>query len=391
MNTHNSNGVTQVPLLDVNRSNAPILDEINDAIQSILVSGRFVGGPDIQKLEEAMAEVCCARFGIACASGSDALLLALMALGVKSGDEVIVPSFTFFASVSCITRLGARPVFVDIDPLTFNLDVNKINALITPQTRGIIPVHLFGRCADMTEINRIAQRHNLFVVEDVCQSIGATHAGQSAGSIGDVGCFSFYPTKNLGGFGDGGLITTNDEKLAASMRLYANHGMNPRYYHKVIGINSRLDTLQAAGLIVKLKYLHDWTVARRENSRRYRQLFVQHNLVGKFDLPADDSRGTHVWNQFTIRVRDLSRDEFRNELAKRKVGTEVYYPVPMHLQECFSYLGYKAGDLPETERAANQVISLPNFPGLTQKEQEYVVRCCAEICDSSAHPRRKAS
>ncbi len=383
--------VNQVPLLDVCRDNDLILNEIAQAISAVLLTGRFIGGPDCQELERSIARQCGANHAVGCASGSDALLLTMLALGIGEGDEVLVPSFTFFATVSAVTRVGAIPVFVDIDPTTYNLDPKLIEAAITSRTKAIIPVHLFGQCADMTSIMKIARQHNLFVVEDVAQSIGASHAGQLAGSIGDAGCLSFYPTKNLGGLGDGGMITANDQLLADRIRLYANHGMSPRYHHQVVGINSRLDTIQAAGLNIKLKHLQQWTTQRQENAQRYRRLFAQFGLSDWIGLPSEDQLGNHVWNQYTIRIRHGNRDEFRSELSKRQIGAEVYYPIPMHQQACFRYLGYKNGALPQTELAASQVLSLPIFPSLTEQEQEYVVRSISEIVETTSLSRRQAS
>ena len=265
-----------VPLLDVGRGNQPLKEQLLAAVSAVLDSGQFVGGPDCQMLEQALAQYCGTKFAVGCASGSDALLLALMAIGVGEGDEVIVPSFTFFATASCVTRLGAKPVFCDIDPVTFNLDTNLIEDLITYKTKAIIPVHLFGQCCDMEPLLQLASGRNLRVIEDCAQSIGATYRGRQSGSLGDVGCFSFYPTKNLGGFGDGGVITTDDADLADRIRLLANHGMRPRYHHQEIGLNSRLDSLQAAMLNVKLKHLQRWTLDRQQNAQRYHELMLAH-------------------------------------------------------------------------------------------------------------------
>jgi dTDP-4-amino-4,6-dideoxygalactose transaminase len=312
-----------------------------------------------------------------------------MALDVGEGDEVIVPSFTFFATASAVWRLGARPVFVDIDPATFNLDPSRIEDAITPLTRAIIPVHLFGQCADMQAIHDIAARHNLHVIEDVAQAIGAAFAGRPAGSLSAVGCFSFYPTKNLGGFGDGGMLTTHEAAIAQRLRLFAGHGMSPRYYHQVVGINSRLDTIQAAVLNVKLTQLATWTARRAENAARYQRLLTS-ALRGAEGvvLPACDPRCTHVWNQFTIRLPAGRRDAVKAQLAAVGIGTEVYYPVPLHLQKCFQSLGYGLGSLPQTERAAREVLSLPIYPELTAREQEIVVERLAAIL---ASPLAKAA
>jgi len=359
-----------IPLLDVGRGNGPLREEILAAVAEVIDSGRFLHGPDVKKLEEEIAGISGARHAIGCASGSDALLLALMALEVGAGDEVIVPSFTFFATASAAWRLGAKPVFVDIDRATFNLDAQKIEAAITPATKAIVAVHLFGQCADMDAIQAIARRHGIAVIEDAAQSLGAGYQGQGAGSIGQLGAISFYPTKNLGGFGDGGMITTNDDQLADRVRLYAAHGMQPRYYHHVVGINSRLDTIQAAVLRVKLRRLAEWTQKRQANAARYQQWL---RGIPGIELPPAAPQCEHVWNQYTIRVLGGRRDWLREQLTRRGVGTEIYYPVPLHLQECFRSLGYQLGSLPETELAAAEVLSLPIYPELSLDEQERVV------------------
>lgn len=365
--------VNNVPLLDVNRGNAPLREEFVEALTRVVDSGRFLFGPDVQQLERSIAERCGAQHAIACASGSDALLLALLALDIGDYDEVIVPSFTFFATASAVTRVGATPVFVDIEPATFNLDPACVKAAITSRTKAIIPVHLFGQCADMTSILALGKAHNIAVVEDAAQAIDAKHGGQAAGSMGDIGCFSFYPTKNLGGMGDGGLLTTNDAQLAERLRLFAAHGMNPRYHHKVIGINSRLDTLQAAILNVKLQHLQEWTEARTANAQRYDEGFTSAGLHHSIGLPIALSGNDHVWNQYTIRVPHGQRAAVKQRLADQGVGSEIYYPIPLHQQECYRSLGYRAGSLPETERAAAEVLSLPIFPELTAAEQETVI------------------
>jgi dTDP-4-amino-4,6-dideoxygalactose transaminase len=365
--------VNQVPLLDVNRGNAPLRDEFIEALTRVVDSGRFLFGQDVHELERSIAERCGVEHAIACASGSDALLLALLALDIGDYDEVIVPSFTFFATASAVTRVGATPVFVDIDPITFNLDPARVKEAITPRTKAIIPVHLFGQCADMTSIMAIARAHNVAVIEDAAQAIDARHAGQVAGSMGDIGCFSFYPTKNLGGMGDGGMMTTNDARLAERLRLFAAHGMNPRYHHKVIGINSRLDSMQAAVLNVKLRHLNQWTAARAANAERYKKSFAAAGLQHAVGLPVALPTNDHVWNQYTIRVPNGQRNVVKQRLADQGVGTEIYYPIPLHLQECYRSLGYRPGSLPETERAAAEVLSLPIFPELTAAEQDAVV------------------
>ncbi len=383
--------IQNVPLLDVNRDNAPILNEIHEAISAVTESGWFIGGPACKELEKNIAEYSGAEFAIGCASGSDALLLPLLAHEIGPGDEVIVPSFTFFASVSAITRLGATPVFIDIEHDSFNLNPELIEELITENTKAIIPVHLFGQCANMTEILPIAEAHNLFVLEDAAQAIGASHQNHGAGSMGNAAAFSFYPTKNLGGLGDGGMVTCNDEQLAERIRCLANHGMKPRYYHQMVGVNSRLDSYQAAGLNVKLKYLDEWTKNRQINAQRYEKLFLDAELQSLIELPEDDWQGNHVWNQYTIRIKDDSRDTIREQMKEMGVGTEVYYPVPVHAQECYQHLQVSDESLPVTMRAAQQVLALPIFPGLTEAEQVRVVHCLATALNSQASTLRKAS
>jgi dTDP-4-amino-4,6-dideoxygalactose transaminase len=363
-----------VPLLDVQRQYQTIRREVTQAIELVCDSGRFVLGPDCEQLEQALAHYCQVPHAVACASGSDALLLALMANEIGPGDEVLMPSYTFFATASAASRLGAKPVFVDIEPTTFNLNPRLLESLITPATKAIIPVHLYGQCADMRAIMAIARRHLLPVIEDAAQAIGAEFEGRRAGSWGDMGCLSFYPTKNLGGFGDGGLLTAHDATLADRLRLLRGHGMQPRYHHQVVGINSRLDSLQAAVLNVKLPHLESWTRARQTNAQRYGELFASHKLDRILGLPLVAPGCRHVWNQYIVRVPDGRRDALREHLTKQKIGTEIYYPIPLHLQECFRSLGYSQGTLPESERAAAETLALPIFAELTAAEQQTVVR-----------------
>ncbi|MCE9629565.1 MAG: DegT/DnrJ/EryC1/StrS family aminotransferase [Planctomycetia bacterium] len=368
-----------VPLLALDRQYAVLREQIREAINRVCDSGRFVLGPDVAELEAELAKSLDVPHVISCASGSDALLLALMALGIGAGDEVIVPSYTFFATASAVTRLGAVPIFADIDPVTYLIDPRDIEKKISSRTRAIVPVHLFGRTADMDAIGPIAAKAGLPIVEDAAQSILSTWRGRCSGSLGDVGCFSFYPTKNLGGAGDGGFLTTTRDDVAKSLRLLRVHGMEPRYYHEVIGINSRLDSIQAAVLRVKLPHLDSWTTGRQVNAGRYQEIFAEYDLAGRVAVPGDEPRGRHVWNQFVIRVLDDSRDALRAHLAKHGVGTEIYYPVPLHLQKCFAHLGWAKGDLPETERAAEQTLALPIFPELETAEQRTVVARIAEF------------
>ena len=366
-----------VPLLDLKAQYLGIKAEVMSAIEAVCDEQGFVLGPRLVAFEEATAQYIGSRYAIGCASGSDALLLSLMAMGVKAGDEVITIPFTFFATAGAISRLGAKPVFVDIQRDTFNIDPTLIERAITPRTKAIILVHLFGQCADMAAINQTAKRKNIYVIEDACQAIGASQGDKRAGVLGDTGCFSFFPSKNLGGFGDGGLITTNDKALADSMAMLRVHGSQVRYLHEAIGFNSRLDALQAAILQVKLKYLDQWTEGRRRNAGRYQQLFAQTKLVDRVQLPPTVAGNFHVYNQYTIRAE--KRDELRTFLKEKGVGTEVYYPLPMHLQNCYRELGHQKGSFPVSEQAAEAVMSLPIYPELTETQQSYVVEMIAEF------------
>lgn len=373
---------TPVPFLDIGRENRPLDTEIQAAIANVCRSGSFVMGPECQELEKRIASICGVKHGVGCASGSDALLLSLMAYDIGPGDEVIVPSFTFFATASAVWRLGAKPVFVDINPQTFNLDPAAFEAAITPATKGVIPVHLFGQPADMKPIVEIAGAHKLMVIEDAAQAIGASYGDQPTGSLGDVGCISFYPTKNLGGFGDGGMLVTSNDELADRLRLLRTHGMKPRYFHKEVGINSRLDSIQAAVLNIKLPQLEQWTSARQRHAASYDELFKAQRLERYLTLPFRQNDMVHVWNQYTIRVHQNLRDDLRNHLQELGIGTEVYYPVPLHRQTCFESLGYPNGCLPETELAAKEVLSLPVFPELKPAEIETVVAQIARFFQS---------
>lgn len=362
-----------VALLDVGRGNAPLREQVLARLAAIYDAGCFINGPDCQKLEHRITEICGVEYAIGCASGSDALLLALMALGIGHGDEVLVPSFTFFATASAVTRVGARPIFVDIDPTTFNIDPAALAAAVSPRTRAIIPVHLFGQCADMGRIREIADRYRLAVIEDAAQAIGASFEGRPACSMGEIGCLSFYPTKNLGGCGDAGMVTARDAAVADKLRKLANHGMQPRYYHGLIGINSRLDSFQAAILDVKLDHLDHYVQARRSNAARYDQQLESLARDGVLQLPLNHTGNGHVWNQYTIRIPGGRRDAVRESLRQEGIGSEVYYPIPLHRQECFAFLGYGPGSLPHTELAAREVLSLPIYPELTRAEQDRVV------------------
>ncbi|MFP6647999.1 MAG: DegT/DnrJ/EryC1/StrS family aminotransferase [Pirellulaceae bacterium] len=387
MSTLKETGNRPVPLLDVPRSNLPLRGEFQEAIMQVCDSGQFLFGPDCRKLEESVAAWCGADHAIGCASGSDSLLIALMAEEIGPGDEVIVPSFTFFATASAVSRLGARPVFVDIDPVSFNISPAAIRDAITPATRAIIPVHLFGQCAEMPEIMAIARQHELLVIEDAAQAIGASVAGEPAGSWGDVGCLSFYPTKNLGGFGDGGMMVTQDHLCAERLRLYATHGMKPRYEHHVVGINSRLDSIQAAALNVKIKHLPEAIRLRQQNADRYQELFEQAGIDHQVVLPASGETMEHVWNQFTIRVPG-QRDPLAKHLGEKQIGHAIYYPIPLHQQACFQVEGESPLSLPETEKACKEVLSLPIFPELIDDELQQVV---GSIGDFFAQQQRSAA
>ncbi|MEM8735889.1 MAG: DegT/DnrJ/EryC1/StrS family aminotransferase [Planctomycetota bacterium] len=376
--------VSSVPLLDVSRSNGPIRDEVLKAIAEVYDSGRFLFGPAVQDLENEVAQVSNTKFGVGCASGSDALLLSLMALGISPGDEVICPSFSFFATASCISRLGANIVFADIDPLTYNIDPADVARKISPKTRAIIPVHLFGQAAQMDVLCKLAADHEIPLVEDAAQAIGAAYHGRPVGSWGQVGCISFYPTKNLGGFGDGGMLTTNSDIIADRLRLLAGHGMRPRYYHSEVGINSRLDTFQAAALMVKMKHLETYTAQRRANACQYFELIEQEDLQSYgVETPYVDPAAHHVWNQFSLRVADGRRDALRSHLQERNIGSEIYYPIPLHMQTCYRDLGYRPGDLPFTEAASQEILHLPIFPELKIEEQQAVVQTVSSFCKAS--------
>ena len=363
-----------VALLDLKRQYETIKDEIADALKRVCDSGAFVLGPEVKMLEQNLAQYSQTEHAIACASGSDALLLALMAADVGPGDEVLVPSFTFFATASAVSRLGATPVFVDIDPISYDIDSADAAQKVTTRTKAIIPVHLFGQMAEMNQISMLAHMHGFTVIEDAAQAVGAELEGRRAGSWGDMGAFSFYPTKNLGGAGDGGLVTTRNDELAKKLRLLHVHGMEPRYYHKVIGINSRLDSFQAAIVNVKLKYLEGWTMMRIQNALRYGELFAEAGLDQTIGLPKSLPYCRHVWNQYTVRVPDGLRDDLRQSLIERKIGTEIYYPLGLHEQECYRGLGYAPESLPETYKASREVLALPIFPELMESEQRTVVR-----------------
>jgi len=373
------NAGRSVPMLDLKAQYARIGDKIDLAVQRVFESQHFILGPEVVELERELAAYCGCAYAVGCASGSDALLLGLMAIGIGQGDEVITSPYTFFATAGSIVRLGATPVFVDIERSTFNLDCRQLERAITKRTKAIMPVHLFGQCVDMGPMLKMAKDAGIAIIEDAAQAIGAEYDGRRAGSLGRVGAFSFYPTKNLGGAGDGGALTTNDQELAAKLSSLRTHGARKKYYHDSVGVNSRLDALQAAILRAKLAYLDEWADARRGNASVYRRLFAQSGLEerGTVVLPVEAGWGWHVYNQFVIRVED--RDGLRKFLAERGVGSEIYYPVSLHLQACFKDLNYKSGDLPESERAAEESLAIPIYPELSQSDQEYVVETIASF------------
>ena len=360
-----------VPLLDLQGQYRPLREEILAAIARVCDSQRFIGGPEVERLEREVAQYLGVAHAVGLSSGTDALLVALMALGIGPGDEVITPTFSFFATAGCVSRLGATPKLVDIDPFTFNIDPVATAAALTSRTRAIIPVHLYGQCADMDAILQLAATRGIPVIEDAAQAIGSTYKERAAGGMGQAGCLSFFPSKNLGAFGDAGLLTTDDEAFAREVRLLRSHGAEPKYYHKRIGGNFRLDALQAAVLRVKLPHLDRWTAARRANADRYDALFAESAVAGRVTLPARAPDRNHIFNQYVIRVPH--RDAVRAHLDAAHIGTEIYYPVPFHQQECFAPLGYRRGDFPHAEAAAAETLALPIYGELTEAQQAEVV------------------
>jgi dTDP-4-amino-4,6-dideoxygalactose transaminase len=373
----------RVPLLDLQAQYGPLRDELLAAVTRVCDSQRFILGPEVDALEHELASHLGVGDAIAVSSGTDALLVAMMALGIGPGDEVVTSTFSFFATAGCIARLGATPRLVDIDPGTCNIAPDAVAAAITPATRAILPVHLYGLCADMDPLIAIAARAGIPVIEDACQAIGATDKGRQAGSMGTVGCFSFFPTKNLGGFGDGGLVTTNDADLGRKIRLLRNHGAEARYFHQQIGGNFRLDALQAAVLRVKLPHLARWTRMRRENAARYRRLFAAALPdPGAIEFPSEPQGRFHIYNQFCVRLP--KRDEVRAALTERGIGTEIYYPLPFHLQDCFASLGHMRGEFPHAEAAAASTLALPIYAELTEAQQQAVVEGLAAAVRAAA-------
>jgi dTDP-4-amino-4,6-dideoxygalactose transaminase len=362
-----------VPLLDLKQQHAALREELHAAVGRVLDSQQFILGEDVRLLEEELARYTGARHAVGCGSGSDALLLALLALDVKEGDEVVTTPFTFFATTGAIARTGARPRFVDIEPRTYNINPAQLEAAINERTRAIMPVHLYGQCAEMDEILRVARAHGIPVIEDAAQAIGAQDRKRQAGALGAIGCFSFYPTKNLGAAGEAGLVTTQDDALAARLRRLRVHGGATEYHHEEVGFNSRLDTLQAAVLRVKLPHLDSWSEARRERADAYTLMLTDAGLNEVVTPPFVRPDARHIFHQYIIRVSEARRDALIEHLKASGVGTKIYYPVPLHMQECFRYLGYREGDFPESERAARETLALPMFPELTDEQQQYVV------------------
>jgi dTDP-4-amino-4,6-dideoxygalactose transaminase len=385
----NSTKPVAVPMLDLSRQYTRIQAEITTVVQQVCASQQYILGPEVAKFEQEAATFLGAAHGVACASGTDAIWLSLVAAGVEPGHEVLTTPFSFFATASAIVRAGARPVFADVDATNLNLDPAAVRARIeqspSPRLKAMMPVHLYGQCADMTGLQTIADEHKLAMVEDAAQAFGAAWRGKRAGSLGEIAAFSFYPTKNLSCYGDGGLVTTNDAARAEHVKKLRNHGSSQRYYHDEIGWNSRLDSIQAAILRVKLKHIEDWNRKRRERAEAYDLLFKTAGLLSplgtqstpKVRLLADSEQSFHIYHQYVIRVQ--KRDELRALLTERKIGSEVYYPVPLHLQKCFAYLGYGEGSLPVSERAAREVLALPIFPEIAPEEQSAVVSAIADF------------
>jgi len=368
----------KVPFFDLKPQFASIEKEIKDALEEVYHTQQFILGPQVERLEQAIAHYSQTRYAIGVASGSDALLLSLLALGIGPGDEVIIPPFTFFATAGSVSRLGATPVFVDIDPKTYNIDPHQIGAKITSKTKAIIPVHLYGQCADIDPILSLAKAKDLWVIEDAAQALGAEYRpndqgpGRRAGQMGHLGCFSFFPTKNLGAFGDAGMVVTDDTQLAEKIRVLRVHGSQPKYFHKWVGMNSRLDAIQAAILLVKFRHLEEWTTERQRKARRYREQFEDlMSFLPHFELPAIQYLNRHIFNQFVIRVP--KRDGLRKYLQQEGIGTEIYYPLPLHLQECFATLKHQRADFPVSEKAADETLALPIYPEMTDAQQTYVV------------------
>jgi dTDP-4-amino-4,6-dideoxygalactose transaminase len=368
---------TGVPLCDLQAQFGLLQTQIEAAIARVLSSGQVILGPEVAALEDEVAACCSASHGVGCGSGTDALSLALAALEIGPGDEVILPTFTFFATAGSVCRTGARPVFCDIDPITFNLDPMQVESKITSRTRALLVVHLFGQCADMASLWQVAERRDLPIIEDAAQALGAEYQGKRAGSLGGIGCLSFYPTKNLGAYGDAGMAVTSDPAWARRMAVLRVHGMDPKYYHRYLGWNGRLDTLQAAILRVKLPYLERWINARQDAAARYDGLIDEYHLAHFLERPMARPDRRHTFNQYVVRVADGARDSLVRHLKGQGIGCEIYYPLPLHLQSCLAQLGYAEGDFPASEEACRSVLALPMFPEITAEQQRRVVGTCA--------------
>jgi dTDP-4-amino-4,6-dideoxygalactose transaminase len=368
---------TGVPLCDLQAQYRDLQPQLEAALARVLASGQVILGPEVAALEKELASYCSVAYGVGCGSGTDALSLALHALEVGPGDEVILPAFTFFATAGSVCRTGARPVFTDIDPVTYNMDPADVESKITSRTRVLLVVHLFGQCADMEPLWRIAERHNLLIIEDAAQALGAEYQGKRAGSLGSLGCLSFYPTKNLGAYGDAGMVVTNDPEWAAHMTHLRVHGMEPKYYHKYLGWNARIDALQAAMLRVKLPHLEEWIGARQTIAARYDALIDEQHLTHFLKRPTALPHRRHTFNQYVVRVGNGERDALVRHLKAEQIGCEIYYPLCLHQQECLRYLGYQVGDFPVSEEAARQVLALPIYPELTADQQQRVIQSCA--------------
>jgi dTDP-4-amino-4,6-dideoxygalactose transaminase len=377
-----------IPMLDLKAQYVSLKTELDAAVMRVIESTQFINGPDVEAMEQDIAQYCRANHCIGVSSGSDALLVCLMALDIGQGDEVITTPYTFFATAGAIVRMGAKPVFVDIDPVTFNIDPKAIAAKVTPRTKAIMPVHLFGQCAEMDPILELAKKHKLAVIEDAAQAIGSEYKGKRAGSMGTVGCYSFFPSKNLGCFGDGGAVVTQDRALADKIRLLRGHGSHPKYFHKVVGGNFRLDSIHAAVLRVKLKHLDSWSQARQQGAAYYTSALTKYGLGRLIEAPKI-MQSRHIFNQYVVRCDE--REDLREHLKKDKITTEVYYPQPMHLQECFANLGYKKGEFPESERAALTSLALPMYPELPNAQRERVVRSMAAYFEASGKMSRRAA
>ena len=372
-----TNTITKVPLLDLRAQYDTIRPEVDAAVKGVMESCHFIGGPEVAALEQEVARYSQTAHAVACASGTDAILLALWALGIGPGDEVISPAYTFFATAGTIANNGATPVFVDVDPRTYNLDVHLLEKAITPRTKAVVAVSLFGQCCDLPAIKAVCDKHQIYLIEDAAQAIGSEWEGKRSGSMCDFGTFSFFPSKNLGGAGDGGMMVTQNAELAEKARLLCNHGAKPKYYHSIVGTNSRLDALQAAILRVKLRHLDRWSERRAQNAALYNSLF-EGSKVGR---PYHDTRTRHIYNQYVIRVPN--RDALRKHLQEKNIGCEIYYPVPLHVQKCFAHLGYKQGDMPVSEAAALETLALPIYPELTEEMIRYVAQTVRDFVENA--------